>query len=32
MIIGDFAELRVENSKTGDLLGVWPVSETNQRE
>ncbi|ARS29380.1 hypothetical protein KC8_19095 [Sphingomonas sp. KC8] len=32
MIIGDFAELRVENPKTGDLLGVWPMSETSQRD
>lgn len=26
MILGDFAELRVENPKTGDVLAVWSIS------
>lgn len=32
MIVGDFAELRVENPKTGDVLAVWSISGTTQRD
>lgn len=32
MIVGDFAELRVEHPKTGDVLAVWPISGTSQRD
>lgn len=32
LIVGEFAELRVENPKTGDVLAAWPISETIQRD
>lgn len=30
LVRGDFAELRIENPKTGDVLGVWPLGETGK--
>jgi len=32
LIFGDFSELRVENPKTGEELGVWPINEASQRD
>lgn len=32
LVRGDFAELRIENPKTGDVLGVWTLGETGKRD
>ncbi|MHA6769386.1 hypothetical protein [Sphingobium ummariense] len=32
VIIGHFSELHVQNPKTGDVLALWPISETSQRD